>query len=263
MSGPTRRGWHEHPDDRDGVLRWFDGKAWTDRTIGKPTGRERTPAPIPEPVPVPSHRGWHDHPDDPTGVQRWFDGTVWTDRTTGRSRPPERPPAPTGDIWQDQDVRRIISTDNGVDIKFYELTPADGELVFAFVQLDQRISESGSPSVTLEGLLAGVRAVERLSDPMPGSWSAGWRKFITYQTGCNVQILQAQQPQSPMIRVFGCWVIETLERNGWAPDGGASVLGRMHSTCLAISDCVRLNSASGRFETTGGEEARRFALSEP
>lgn len=86
MRTPTGRGWHDHPDDPDGVQRWHDGRDWTDRTTGVATGRPRVAAEqeeVDEQGPLPDRRGWHQRAGDPVGVLRWFDGTAWTNRTTG------------------------------------------------------------------------------------------------------------------------------------------------------------------------------------
>jgi hypothetical protein len=69
------------------VSRWFDGKQWTDRTTGKPTGRARVIDAEPTDAELellPNGRGWHHKASDPPGVDRWFDGGSWTARTTGR-----------------------------------------------------------------------------------------------------------------------------------------------------------------------------------
>jgi hypothetical protein len=42
MAQPTVKGWYARPGDPDGLQRWWDGKSWTNRTTGGPSGSSIT-----------------------------------------------------------------------------------------------------------------------------------------------------------------------------------------------------------------------------
>lgn len=75
-----------------GVLRWWDGTAWTNHIhrVGQESGATRgavTPVAVPgRSVPA----GWYPDPGVPGG-SRWWDGTTWTNQALSHHQ--EQPPA--------------------------------------------------------------------------------------------------------------------------------------------------------------------------
>lgn len=87
---PKARGWYPHPNDPEGVRRWFNGADWSQRTTGTPrtpsvstTSTIAAPSTDTSAVPAPKSRGWHHYSSDPEAVSRWYTGTHWTNKLTG------------------------------------------------------------------------------------------------------------------------------------------------------------------------------------
>ena len=60
------------------------------------------------------------------------------------------------------------------------------------------------------------------------------------------------------------WVIVTIEKNGWGPDGRATPLGQHHSYAMGVAGnsgagIVELDAASGNYRPPTGDEARQAA----
>ncbi len=162
-------------------------------------------------------------------------------------------------IWEDPDVRKIYRMVDGQPLLDVDsLSPVDKALVVDCIETDQEMEALGRPvDATLRALSKGVRTVHNLSEGVP----VGWKKLITCNTGSNVEIL-AQHGASKECAIFGDWVVATISKNGWGPDGNSTQLGRLHSNCMAIAaqsgGGIRLNSRTGQFEAPDGAEALEY-----
>jgi hypothetical protein len=159
-------------------------------------------------------------------------------------------------IWDDPDVCEIYRMVNGQPLlDFDTLGPIDRALVVDCIETDQEMEALGRPvDATLRALSKGAQTVHNLSDVA----AVGWKKLITCNTGSNVEVL-AQHGASKECAIFGDWVVATISKNGWGPDGNATQLGRLHSNCMAIAaqngGGVRPSAMTGRFEAPDGSEA--------
>ena len=167
------------------------------------------------------------------------------------------------DIWDDADVQQIVTMNGGQpQLQLPELQGSDAELMFTFMRADMAVDDSATTSIVLVALTAGVKAFEGFEDPMPSSWAPGWKKFVLYNTGCNVQVLWNNFRKAEETAIFADWVTSTVSKYGWGPDGNASAIGRLHSNCMAVAakagGGVRVNAATGRFEAPDGDTARSY-----
>lgn len=168
-----------------------------------------------------------------------------------------------GSIWEDPDVRQVYDLTGGQPmLRFFEFNgqPDHLGLVAAFVQLDMENGE-GTPAEPYVGArLAGVRLVEAVD----GKIQPGWTKFFINQIDRNNSLLWDQHHgPADAVAAVAEWVVATIERHGWGPDGNSTRLGQCHSNALALAaeagGGVRLNPATGRFEYGDGSDARRLA----
>lgn len=167
-----------------------------------------------------------------------------------------------GSIWDDEDVQRVFLVQGGTPLlKFDELTPLDQVLMSRFIEADQSADGSTAKALII-ACAEGVQVFENVSDPMQHSWAIGWKKFLLYQTGCNVQILWNEFRCAGETAIFADWVTSSIASNKWGPDGNKSALGNLHSNCMAIAaqagGGVRINPATGRWEAPTGDAARRY-----
>lgn len=84
QAGP---GWYPDPNQDGGILRYWDGSAWSDKT--RSVGVEVAEAPAPA-------AGWYPDPEQADGSQRFWDGSEWTERrqpSPPSSAPPGAPPS--------------------------------------------------------------------------------------------------------------------------------------------------------------------------
>lgn len=171
-------------------------------------------------------------------------------------RPPLRE---TGamNTWDDPDVRQIYSiVDGNALLHFDSLNPADRALVVDCVVTDQKMEALGRPlNLLLSALSKGARTVHYLSDSAP----VGWKKLITSNTGSNVEILADDYGLSNECAIFADWVVATISRNDWGPNGNATQLGRLHSNCMAIAarsgGGLRRNPQTNQLEAPDGSAA--------
>lgn len=166
-------------------------------------------------------------------------------------------------IWGDPDVKEIYDLRDGQPIpRFAEFNafPDQAELIFGFVRLDMENGSGTPPDDYIDACLAGVRAVEGLA----GKLHPGWIKFLLCQIDRNNSLLwdQYRQP-ADFVAAMGEWLVTTIHRFGWGPDGNSTPLGQRHSNSMAVAaeagGGIRMNPATGRFEYGDGSEARRLA----
>lgn len=166
-------------------------------------------------------------------------------------------------IWDDPDVKAIYDLHDGQPIpRFAEFNafPEQAQLISGFVKLDME-NGSGTPvSDYVDTCLAGVRAVEGLA----GKIHPGWIKFLLCQIDRNNSLLwdQYRQP-ADFVAAIGEWLVTTIHRFGWGPDGNSTPLGQRHSNSMAVAaeagGGVRQNSTTRLFEYGDGSQARRLA----
>lgn len=166
-------------------------------------------------------------------------------------------------IWGDPDVKAIYDLRDDQPIpRFAEFNafPEQAELIFDFVRLDMETGIGTPASDYLEACLAGVRAVESLA----GKIHPGWIKFLLCQIDRNNSLLwdQYRQP-ADFVAAMGEWLVTTIHRFGWGPDGNSTPLGQRHSNSMAIAaeagGGVHPSPTTGRVEYGDGSEARRLA----
>ncbi len=167
------------------------------------------------------------------------------------------------EIFGDDDVQRIVdASGSGWIPKLEDLSDPDRELVTGFKLADDEAERLKTPDAIISALVAGVRAFENLSDPMPRSWSPGWKKFVLYITALNCQFLWARHHRARETAIFADWAVFSIEHAGWGPDGNSSPLGKQHSYCMAVAaevgGGIRLNPVTGRFEAPDGTAARNY-----
>jgi hypothetical protein len=167
------------------------------------------------------------------------------------------------EIFGDDDVQQIVeASGSGWIPKLEDLDDPDRELLAGFQQTDGEAERLKTPDAIISALAAGVRAFENLSDPMPCSWSPGWKKFVLYITALNCQFLWDRHHRASETAIFADWVVFSIEHAGWGPDGNSSPLGKQHSYCMAVAaeagGGIRMNPVTGRFEAPDGRAARNY-----
>lgn len=165
-------------------------------------------------------------------------------------------------IWDDPDVQRICDWRDGRPFpRFVEFNedPDRNVLVREFVHADQAAGSNGPAVAFIEACLAGIRAVEGLN----GQVEAGWIKFFLYFVEVNNSFLWDRHRTSDESAAIGEWVVRTIERHGWGPDGNTTALGQRHSNAMAVAAMAgggtHRNPATGRMEYGDGSEAKRMA----
>lgn len=165
-------------------------------------------------------------------------------------------------IWADLDVQRIYDVVDGRPWpRFSEFNafPDRHDLVFALTQADQNAGSDGPASAFIEACLAGIRVVEGLT----GYVDPGWIKFFIYQVELNASFLWDLYRTSEEVAAIAEWVIATISRFGWGPDGNSTALGQRFSDALALAAAagggVQRNPTTGQFEYGNGDAARRAA----
>jgi hypothetical protein len=163
-------------------------------------------------------------------------------------------------IWDDNDVRQIyVMQGGGPNLEFSALNalPEESRKQLAeFFQADQQVGGDSTLADYNYALVTGVRAF----DLLPRSFSTGWRKFILFQTGCNVQLFHAANLMPTVVADFADWTVSTISEEGWGPDGNSTALGSLHSNCLAVAaeagGGVRWSKAANAFVAPSGDAAR-------
>jgi hypothetical protein len=170
------------------------------------------------------------------------------------------------EIFSDGDVLQVFELhDNGVVPKLDLLDPLDNALIATFFDADQSPGKLASPAGLTHTCAVGVKVFEGLSDNCP----TGWKKFVLYITSLNTQTLwdrfQKHGGQSYETAIFADWVVFTIDRNGWGPDGNETPLGRQHSYCMSVAaeagGGIKQNPQTGRFEAPDGSAARNYDAS--
>jgi hypothetical protein len=167
------------------------------------------------------------------------------------------------EIFGDGDVQRVFDVSGGgLRPKLEDLEDPDRELVTGFMQADGEAAQLKTPGAIISACAAGVRAFENLSDPMPRSWSAGWKKFVLYITALNSQFLWDRHHRASETAMFADWVVFSIGHSGWGPDGNSSPLGKQHTYCMAVATeaggGIQKNPVTGRFEAPDGTAARNY-----
>jgi hypothetical protein len=172
------------------------------------------------------------------------------------------------EIFSDSDVQRVFEVvgQRGVAPRFDDLEDHDRELINQFIRADQNPDKLTTPAMLIDACVAGVRTFESLSDPMPRSWAPGWKKFVLYITALNTQTLwdrfQRESGDCRETAIFADWVVSSIGRNGWGPDGNSTPLGKQHSYCMAVAaeagGGIQINPETGLAEAPDGSAARRY-----
>jgi hypothetical protein len=128
-----------------------------------------------------------------------------------------------------------------------------------FVELDEKVDASSPVGAVLEACLRGIRVVECLPDDMFGRSMLGWKKFVTYMTAANAQILWESHRDARASQVGG-WVLEALTRVGVQPDGFSTALGSAYSSTMSIhGSATTRDPRTGELVVRGGNEGRELA----
>lgn len=166
-------------------------------------------------------------------------------------------------IWNDTDVMRIHVVRDGQPFPLFHLfndEPHQARLVSQWISADQQAGSDGPPEAFIAACLAGIRLVESLA----ASTGPGWLKFFTYMTDINNHFLWDLHHRHLEVAAIADWTVETIEAQGWGPDGNRTPLGQRHSNAMALGAAagggVRLNPATGRFEPGGGDRGRQAAF---
>jgi hypothetical protein len=167
------------------------------------------------------------------------------------------------EIFGDVDVQRITDVSGGGSrMKLEDLESPDRDLVIGFLEADGEAESAKTPEAIISALVAGVRAFESLSDPMPRSWSHGWKKFVLYITALNSQFLWDRHHRASETAIFADWVVFSIGHYGWGPDGNSTPLGKQHSYCMAVAaeagGGIQVNPATGLFQAPDGSAARNY-----
>lgn len=172
------------------------------------------------------------------------------------------------EIFSDNDVQRVfeLAGNEAVAPRLDDLEDHDRQLIMQFIRADQDPEKLATPAMLIAACAAGVKAFEQLSDPMPRSWAAGWKKFVLYITSLNTQTLwdrfQKDSGHSGETAVFADWVVFSIGHYDWGPDGNSTPLGKQHSYCMAVAaeagGGIRKNPETGRYEAPDGSAARNY-----
>jgi hypothetical protein len=162
-------------------------------------------------------------------------------------------PHPDIAIRDDPDVMQIYQVRDGQPFPTFYLFNGDArqlQLVSTFVLADQNAG-SGSPASAFVGAcLTAIRAVEGLStDVEPGRL-----KFFTYMCDTNNHFLWDLYHLPLEVGAIASWTVETIEKNGWCPDGNATAMEQRHGNSLALA------AAAGWVPPGTGDRARQAAL---
>jgi hypothetical protein len=155
-------------------------------------------------------------------------------------------------IWDDPDVKRIYQVHDGQpfpDFFVFGAEPRQLALVSDLVTADQNAGSAGPASAFTGACLAAIRAVEGLA----GEVDPGWLKFFTFTCDANNHFLWDLHHPPLEVGAIASWTVETIEKNGWGPDGNASAMGQRHSNALALA------AAAGWVPPGTGDQARRAA----
>jgi len=165
------------------------------------------------------------------------------------------------EIWDDDDVNEIVDRVPGgqPNLRLGDLDDPEREMVFEFIEHDERVSPQIPAHEIVEACAVGIRVVEGFPDSLFGTNARGWKKFMTYMTAANAQILWNTYSDDRASAVGG-WVLEVFEAMGVHPDGFATALGSAYSTAMGIPGSgVRLDPSSGQFIARGGDDGRELA----
>jgi len=168
---------------------------------------------------------------------------------------------------QDLDVAALTTGDAQESIGPYsldKLSPTDNALVMSFFEVlgPTQVEGAAPDAQTLIGVcLRGVTVVEELSPLAP----PGWRKLILYIVSDITYDLWNRHKVAEAAGRLAQWVIVTIEKNGWGPDGRSTPLGQHHSYAMGVAGnsgvgIVELDATSGQYRAPTGDEARRAAL---
>jgi hypothetical protein len=173
--------------------------------------------------------------------------------------PPEMP------IWEDADVRGISMRSDAGAHQGYSvdmLTPSDKALVTGFLDSVVSLQEQDLPDelAVTTVCLAGVAAFEGLSPLAP----TGWRKLLVYIVSDQTYELWEKHRLAGPAAKLAHWVVATIEKNGWGPDGRATPLGQHHSYAMGVAvgtgvGVIQFDPATGEAQAPTGSEARRAA----
>lgn len=170
-------------------------------------------------------------------------------------------------IMQDVDVGALITADAQESIGPYsldKLSSTDKALVVSFFEVlgPTQVEGANADAQTMIGVcLRGVSVVEELSPLAP----LGWRKLILYIVSDITYALWEKHQVAEAAGRLAQWVIVTIEKNGWGPDGRSTPLGQHHSYAMGVAGnsgvgIVELDTTSGQYRAPTGDEARRAAL---
>lgn len=176
-------------------------------------------------------------------------------------------PPPEIPIWQDVEVAALTTGDAEERIGPYSLDrlpPTDKALVRSFLgALGPTQGEGAAPDAEtlITVCLSGVTAVEELSALAP----LAWRKLILYTVSDLTYDLWNRHKVAAASGRLAQWIIVTIEKNGWGPDGRSTPLGQHHSYAMGVAGesgigIVELDPSSGQYRAPTGEEARQAAV---
>lgn len=162
-------------------------------------------------------------------------------------------------IWDDTDIQKIVQFDGGQPvIELGQLEGHEQEMMLAFVELDESVTDTSPRELVLNACLEGIRVTERLPNPLPGTSVRAWKKFVIYMTAANAQILWDRY-QDDRASAVGGWVLETLKQMGVQPDGFATALGTAYSSTMTIHGSATTRDQSGSIVVRGGNDGRALA----
>ncbi|GAA4250084.1 hypothetical protein [Dactylosporangium darangshiense] len=165
-------------------------------------------------------------------------------------------------LWDDPDVKAIYDLRGGQPIPRlaeFNAFPEQADLMFGFVKRDVQNGTGTPVSDYVEACLAGVRAVEGLA----GKIHPGWIKFLLCQIDRNNSLLWDQHGQpADFVAAIAEWLVSTITRFGWGPDGNSSPLGS-HSNSMAVAaeagGGLHVDPSTGLMKYGDGSGARRLA----
>ncbi|MGE0881717.1 MAG: hypothetical protein AB7L13_11505 [Acidimicrobiia bacterium] len=144
-----------------------------------------------------------------------LDGAVIGSRGIFRARSgSRRVHAPAGQtIWDDTDVAAIyVVADGHVSLDVDALSPADFELVVAFIEADVDRGMEPLPS----NLARACRLAVQLIDELSAEASVGWRKLVVSQVADIVATLWSDFRHAALTEIYGRWVVDMIDGHGWA-----------------------------------------------